>query len=179
MFFECVHPEDIEVLLNQVLPDFANIVAEAAPEDKKNIQFQHNYRFKRKSGEFVNLLEQTYVLEIDDQGRGSAVLSNVILLNNTEQLPIRWSAKILRNNSISETIFLKTHNVAEPKVKGITTRELDILRNLASGKTSKEIGNELFISRHTVDTHRRNLLSKLECRSVVELAQFAFKNGLL
>lgn len=124
-------------------------------------------------------MEQSYILEVDDQGRGAATLCNVILLDNIEQLSIRWSAKTRRNNSISGTIFLKTHHIGERKIKDITTRELDILRNLASGKTSKEVGNKLFISPNTVDTHRRNLLRKLECRSVVELARIAFSNGLL
>ena len=61
----------------------------------------------------------------------------------------------------------------------ITNREQDILRNLSTGKTSKEIAEELFISHHTVDTHRRNLLKKLNCSSVVELTRVAFHGGFL
>jgi len=51
----------------------------------------------------------------------------------------------------------------------LSPRELEILELLAKGQTSKEIAEKLFISKTTVDTHRRNLLEKTECRSTSEL----------
>ncbi len=84
----------------------------------------------------------------------------------------------MNDSGIIETLFSKTFRIAQNNLAGVTNRELDIMRNLASGKTSKEIGKELYISPHTVDTHRRNLLRKLGCRSVVELAQIAYRNGI-
>lgn len=51
----------------------------------------------------------------------------------------------------------------------LSPRELEILELLAKGKTSKEIAENLFISKTTVDTHRRNLLEKTGCRSTSEL----------
>ena len=51
----------------------------------------------------------------------------------------------------------------------LSTRELEILKMLIKGKTSKEISNSLFISKTTVDTHRRNILEKTGARSTPEL----------
>ena len=77
-------------------------------------------------------------------------------------------------------LFLSTtYNSSISIIDAITVRELDILRHLATGKSSKQIGDELSVSRHTVDTHRRNLLKKLNCRSIVELTHLAYKNGVL
>ena len=52
----------------------------------------------------------------------------------------------------------------------LTDREIEIVKLLLEGKTSKEIGEKLFISKHTVDTHRSNLIEKLKVRSTKELA---------
>lgn len=51
----------------------------------------------------------------------------------------------------------------------ITEREIEILKLLALGKNSHEIGAEIHISHHTVDTHRRKLLSKTGCRNMFEV----------
>lgn len=57
-----------------------------------------------------------------------------------------------------------------PKIAGLLSkRETEILNMITEGKTSKEIGMELFISKTTVDTHRRNILEKTGARKIVEL----------
>ncbi len=179
LFLQCLHPEEIDIILNQIYPDFSSAMAGMGIEEIKKLQFQYNYRFRIKSGTYRNLLEQTYVLEIDENGIPSLFLGNIIVLDDEKVLPLRSSIKVLRKNGVTETIFSKTYNRNNSVLHMITSRELDILRNLAAGKTSREIGQELFISPHTVDTHRRNLLKKLGCKTVVELARIAFQNALL
>lgn len=179
LFLHSLHPDEIDIILGQVFPYAMSLVHKAADKDKKKLLLQYNYRFRRKTGEYINLLEQVYVLEVDKEGKASLLLGNIIVLSNDNILPVQFSAKIFRQNSISETLFSKTYTTTQQPFKTITKREMDILRNLAAGKTSREIGQELYISHHTVDTHRRNLLRKLQCKSVVDLARYAFKNGLL
>ncbi len=178
LFLSCLHPDEVDIILNQVYPEAMNFIAETVQENFNNVVMHYNYRFKKKSGDYINLMEQIYFLETDSNYRVTLILGNIITLDNSEVIPIRSSIK-LYNNNISETIFSKIYSNATSTVKNITVREMDILRNLATGKTSKEIGEALFISSHTVDTHRRNLLIKLNCKSVVDLVCFAFKNGLL
>lgn len=48
------------------------------------------------------------------------------------------------------------------KLKLLTKREKEIAALLSKGMTSKEIGEKLFRSQHTIDSHRRNILKKLE-----------------
>jgi DNA-binding NarL/FixJ family response regulator len=61
----------------------------------------------------------------------------------------------------------------------LTRRELEVLRQVAVGRTNREIAQDLFISQRTVDMHVRNLLSKLDCRSRVEASHRAGEMGLL
>ena len=176
---ECMHPEERDVMMLRVLPELVNFVATVPGQEKKSCQSQFNCRFKRKNGEYINLLAQSYVLEVDQKGRVALALSSIIQLETREILPLRWSARLIKNNGISETAFIKTHNTSIDLIEKVTPRELDVLRNLAAGKTSKLIGEELSISPHTVDTHRRRLLKKLNCKTVVDLATFAHRNGLI
>jgi DNA-binding CsgD family transcriptional regulator len=57
--------------------------------------------------------------------------------------------------------------------KNLTCREKEILKHIASGKTSRRIGEMLFISKETVATHRKNIYRKLEAKNLYELIKFA------
>jgi DNA-binding NarL/FixJ family response regulator len=61
----------------------------------------------------------------------------------------------------------------------LTAREIDVLRLVAKGRTSKEIGLDLSISIKTVEAHRSRILWKLHASGVVELVHYAIKNGLI
>jgi DNA-binding NarL/FixJ family response regulator len=56
-----------------------------------------------------------------------------------------------------------------------TPREIEIIKHLSEGLNSKKIGEELFISEHTVKTHRRNLLKRYQLESSSELITLAIK----
>lgn len=58
-------------------------------------------------------------------------------------------------------------------------REAAVLRLLAHGKSSPQIGEELHIATSTVDVHRRNIMRKLEMHSVAELTKYAIRVGLV
>ncbi len=61
----------------------------------------------------------------------------------------------------------------------LTPRELEVLTLLAYGHTNAEIAERLCISERTVETHRTNIMSKMEFKSRAELVRFAIDNGLL
>lgn len=61
----------------------------------------------------------------------------------------------------------------------LSEREKDIIRNIAQGKSNKEIADQLCISVHTVATHRRNICSKLDIHSPAGLTIFAIINHLV
>jgi len=61
----------------------------------------------------------------------------------------------------------------------LSDREIQVLKNLALGKTNREIAEVYFISIKTVDTYRLRLLRKLNLRNNAELARFAIQSGLI
>jgi DNA-binding NarL/FixJ family response regulator len=54
-----------------------------------------------------------------------------------------------------------------------------VVKLIAEGFTSEEIGEQLFISKKTVDRHRENVLEKLGMRNRVELTRYAIRRGLV
>ncbi len=68
-------------------------------------------------------------------------------------------------------------NISSSEVS-LTDRECEVLRLLANGKSSKEIAFTLHISTKTVDTHRRQIMNKMNLFSVPELTKYAIRCGL-
>ncbi len=69
-------------------------------------------------------------------------------------------------------------SVPEPSVESLTPREIEVLRLIAKGYTNGQIAKELSLSVRTVESHRANLMGKLELRSRVELVRYAMEHGL-
>lgn len=64
-------------------------------------------------------------------------------------------------------------------VSQITQRELEVLKLIALGLTSQDIANKLFISKNTVETHRKNMLSKFNVNNTAALLKIAYKKNLV
>jgi DNA-binding NarL/FixJ family response regulator len=69
--------------------------------------------------------------------------------------------------------------VGTPQNLELTTRELEVLRLLAEGRSSSDIASELFISRKTVQSHVQRILAKLGIHSRAQAVAVAYERGLL
>jgi len=71
-------------------------------------------------------------------------------------------------------------NIKEEKIKtGISGREKTIIKEVVSGLTNQEIANKLFLSIHTVTTHRKNITNKLGIKTVSGLTVYAILNKIV
>jgi two-component system, NarL family, response regulator NreC len=68
---------------------------------------------------------------------------------------------------------------AEDSYDLLSAREREILQLVAEGKSSKEIANLLNLSVHTVETHRGNIMQKLNLRGIPELILYAVRKGIV
>jgi NarL family two-component system response regulator LiaR len=65
----------------------------------------------------------------------------------------------------------------EEMTEGLTKREIEVLQVVAQGKSNREVGEELFISPHTVQVHLRNIFGKLGVGNRVEAVAYAVRQG--
>jgi DNA-binding NarL/FixJ family response regulator len=75
--------------------------------------------------------------------------------------------------------LLRAHSAPPRPMDTLTEREREVLRLVAAGLSTKEIASQLDISTRTVETHRANLMRKLNLKSVALLTQFAIREGLV
>lgn len=67
----------------------------------------------------------------------------------------------------------------ESSTVSLTPREVEIVRLCAEGKSAQEIAEALNLSKRTVEGHKQRIFSKLNCNSVIELVNYAYRNGLV
>jgi DNA-binding NarL/FixJ family response regulator len=83
--------------------------------------------------------------------------------------------------TLVEDFVRQTSAIERPPVSPLhmlTAREQEVLRMLADGKRVKEIAHLLNISAKTVESHRQNIMDKLEIHSTIELTRYALREGL-
>jgi PAS domain S-box-containing protein len=170
-------PEElnVELMLSNVHPDDQDIVFKAIKVaygfgQSGNFGSNHNllqfsYRLKHKNGSYRHFIFSGEIINTDKTNKMAYSKTSCtditdIKTNNNISVKIHLNDKLvfsLSNDSISERKGL------------LTKRELLIVDFLINGLSSVQIAKKLFISRHTVDTHRRNILKKLELESTKEL----------
>lgn len=75
--------------------------------------------------------------------------------------------------------FVSHHPVKEAmQIKALSRREREVLQSIAEGRSTKEIAFDLKVSVKTVESHRKNIMDKLQLYSVAELTKFAVREGL-
>jgi DNA-binding NarL/FixJ family response regulator len=79
-------------------------------------------------------------------------------------------------------IIMEKHFNPEPEVSDpaiLTARETEILKLIASGKSTQQVADELHLSPHTVHTHRKSIIKKLNIKSPTEFVIYAMDFGLI
>jgi len=61
----------------------------------------------------------------------------------------------------------------------LTDREIEIIKEITEGLSYKEIAEKLFISKRTVETHKKNILTKLKLKTTVDIVKYAILNGII
>lgn len=176
-FWSRIHPEDIEGWL-AALNDLMNFtINEIAVEDRRKMNYTWNYRIKNSKDQYVNIIQNTTPLEFDASKKPIIGMAHYTVLNINVKMDICASAKLL--NDKNEYVTKYFNNFSQKLLTdGVSNRERDIIRLLVLDYSSKEIANRLNISSNTVDTHRRNILKKLEISSTGELVAMLKMNKI-
>lgn len=98
-----------------------------------------------------------------------SLFDEVIYINDEEEKIFSKLARLIESGNPA----------TEEESAAISQRELDVVRLVALGKSNRDIAEELFISIHTVISHRKNITSKLGIKSVSGLTIYAVINKLI
>lgn len=126
--------------------------------------FHYSYRVKLAEGDYITIRQQYHAIEVDENGH---MLKTIVLHERIEDYEER------PDNDFKVFDNLKNRPINLPSKFKLSKRELEILELIYKGFKSNEISEMLYLSKHTVNTHRKNILSKTNSSSVIELLKNA------
>jgi DNA-binding CsgD family transcriptional regulator len=143
-------------------------------DEKLNHKEIKEYRMLNSQNKYVRLIEQYQVIELDRKGQIWLVMGVVDISPNQEEYDG------IKNQLLNfKTGIISSLDVSPKPQFDLTKREIEVLKLVKDGFLSKEISEKLFISLHTVNTHRQRFLAKLGANNSFEALMFASKFGLL
>lgn len=118
--------------------------------------------------------QQSFIQKMIDNGASGYVLKNATQEELTDAIDTVVKGKLYLSEEASLTLRKE-----EATTIVLTRREKEVLELIANGMTNAEIAKKLFISVTTVDTHRKNLLAKLEAKNTASLVRIATQSQLI
>ncbi|MBL0105676.1 MAG: PAS domain-containing protein [Bacteroidetes bacterium] len=182
-FLSLIHPADVKVLMDHygewlIMKNKLGLLYDS-------VSFTHTLRMKNSNGEYMAIETEANVVQ-----RNSAN-ETLLLMGSYAQIP----ESLLSKGSEAETfgnirlidgksyididhvrdLGLKlTSSTSENKFKNLSSRESEILKLIIDGHSSEEICEKLFISIHTVNMHRKQVLKKLRAKNLAELIRIYY-----
>lgn len=172
-----VHPDDLISLTRQGITALRFIYA-LPVADRRKFKFQNEYRILNQVNDYVRVIEQHTVLELDRNGNFWLGLS-VMDISPYQDIEKGLKSQIINLSTGAITNMMEEQKAHYENGVQLTKREAEILVMVKEGFLSKEISDSLSISVHTVNTHRQKILSKLGANNSLEAIDFALKLGLV
>jgi DNA-binding CsgD family transcriptional regulator len=136
-------------------------------------------KLKHKDGRMMSLILRYSAIERAESGVAKVTVISVEDITHLVRSDFYWGRLEQRHEKGTNTHhFLSTDKKDNPH-DIISDREKGVLRLLAEGKESKEIGDLLFISHHTVDNHRRSMIAKIGVKDTTGLIQICKMAGII
>lgn len=158
-----IHPDDLKYIL-EVSIKIQEFSKKVAAERKKDFQLHAEFRILNKDNEYIRVIEQYQNIELDREG-------NIWLILNMMDISPNQSKD---TEIVHQLIDTKTNKLINFEPEDLTAdsklskREKEVFGFVKKGYLSKEISDTLSISVHTVNTHRQNILKKLNVSSFIE-----------
>jgi DNA-binding NarL/FixJ family response regulator len=162
--------------LQQQLPDV--ILMDVNLPDKSGIDLCREVKEKYPSVFIIGLStfnQQSFIQKMMDSGASGYVLKNATQEELMEGIKTIMKGKLYLSGEAAQSL----RKNSDGEVPILTRREKEVLGLIAEGMTNNEIAVQLFISVTTVDTHRKNLLTKFEARNIAALIKKAVSSGMI
>jgi DNA-binding CsgD family transcriptional regulator len=173
-----VHPADTAVYSQAVFQQFLACASEVEEHELPNTRFSYNWRFKKKNGKYIHVLQQYFILQRNESKQpllSLGLLTDISSVKSNESMQFTV-AQLFESDGEEKILYSKSFPMNQYE---LTPREKEVIQLICLGESSKTIGQILNISAFTVRAHRRNIFSKLEVRNMAELCKKAIDNGLI
>ncbi|HCE55307.1 MAG: LuxR C-terminal-related transcriptional regulator [Lutibacter sp.] len=187
--FELMHPEDLASMNEKealVVDFFFNKIH---PDDLFSYKTIYVMRFKHTDGTYKTILHQVSVISASDDGKIQQVIGvhtditylNIPINHNVSFVSLKKPSYHYSKNSGNYSIILENSSSLEKtSFKDIfSKREKEIINLISKGIKFNEIAKLLFVSPHTINAHKKNILKKSGCKNTPELIARSYVERLL
>ena len=120
-----------------------------------------------------------YIKSVVESGAEGYLLKNSSKNEVIQAIRQILSGQKVYSKKVTETLLNSLQTQGTSHTIKLTKREIEIMKLIANEYTSSEIAEKLFISAHTVETHRKNMIGKLNVKNTAGLVRYAVENGYL
>ncbi|MFZ2284018.1 MAG: LuxR C-terminal-related transcriptional regulator [Lutibacter sp.] len=187
--FEIMHPEDLASMNEKEALAIDFFLNKIHFDDLFAYKTVYVMRLKHTNGTYKTILHQVSVLSASDEGKIQQVLgvhTDITYLN----IPINHNVSFIstkkpsyhysKNSGNYSIIHENSASLEKINLKNVfSKREKEIVEKLAQGVKFNEIAKLLFVSPHTVNAHKKNILRKSGCKNTPELIARCYVEGLL
>jgi len=170
--FSRYHPEDAPFIKNIVKELVLQLIDITIPEYSGILNI--SYRIKKADGSYARVMSNTIVYQTDDNDKVLNVLIRYTDISFThESDAVEWA--------VDQTYMDLDKIQYEVYGEGMfifTSREFEVIGRMFEGDSNHDIAIKLHISKHTVATHRKNILFKSNCSDITQLQLFCKRNGI-
>jgi two-component system response regulator NreC len=173
----------IERMARELTPDV--IIMDVAMPDLNGIEATRQIVSELPGIKIIALSmhdDRRFVLNMLKAGAAGYMLKDSAFTDLARAIRMVMSGKTYLSHEVTDIVVKDYVSSTQPAESSafhlLSPREREVLQLLAEGKTSAQIGDKLHISVKTVETHRQQIMVKLNIRSVAELTKYAIREGL-
>jgi DNA-binding CsgD family transcriptional regulator len=174
--YQRIHPNDL-IEMTEAGTYFLKFARHLPDEKKKTGKLIMEYRMLNAKGEYIRVIEQQMALELDILGNVWLALS-ILDLSPNQEINQPFSCRLVDMQN-AEVYQWPPEQKEELNKPDLSKREKEILHLVSKGLVSKQIADKLFISVNTVNTHRQNIISKMNVGNTTEAIDYAKNLGLI
>jgi DNA-binding CsgD family transcriptional regulator len=169
-----VEDQQQEVLVEQLIPQVRTFRNQYERDEILDMNHQWSYSVNI-NGKYYRILDQFRILELTPEKHVALVFGRLSVVSEKAYFRHLSVSIHQKQGRDFELIYFKNFS---PLANQLSKRELEVLVEHVKGRTSAEIGKNLYISENTVNRHKQNMLEKLEIDNPKELTHFAVLNGI-
>jgi DNA-binding CsgD family transcriptional regulator len=176
------NPADFRIVNQQIFKHTLNFLDNTPQHEHLQYMFTYTYRLKNNGGTDSMVLQKSRFITDKET---SLPLYSFGLVEDISTIK-RDNQMVFMIDRIEEDAgVLNLHNIEtstynpDSELPDLSAREKEILQWIAKGNNNKEIAAKLFLSEHSIITHRRNILRKSGCQNMIELIKLCSKAGII
>lgn len=156
--------------LEKMLAMMNDYFLDLSEDESKRFRAIFDFKVKRSDDTLSRICQENLCLK---RGKNGSILLLFALVSDITNLKKDGIQHLFLSNGKEELLYkIDNEDDKVKKVETLTKRELEIAKLVGQNLTSEQIGEKLFISPHTVNTHRRKMLNKMGMSDTLELVNF-------